>query len=141
MILKKYWTDTQTNLFKNYFDAIFGMVVLVCLPLCSLIMVNVSDEIGFWNYVFPLTSIGLAGAYDAYGRYERGAPRNFKLGIRVFFDFLAIFFAAYFANIDRSGIHYIPSIILLFSGCILLGEAFNRIKTAVEISPWYAKFK
>lgn len=137
--LKKYWIET--NIFKNYFDAFLGIIVLICLPLCSLIMVFTSDNTGFWSYVFPLSSISLAGVYDAYGRYEKGAPQNFKLGTRVVLDFMAMFLAACVSNIDKTWKHYIPSIILLLSGGILLFEAINRIKTAIEISSWYGEIK
>lgn len=139
--MKKYWIASQTNIFKNYIDAILGIIVLVFLPLGSLMLVNVSEDTGFWIYVFPLISISLAGVYDAYGRYEKDSPQNFKLGIRVVLDMLAIFFAAYFANTERIWAHYIPSILLLLNGSILLFEAVNRIKTAIEISSWYVKLK
>lgn len=128
------------NVFYNV-DAVLGIVILICLPLGSLISINISKNTDFWSYAFPLISIALAGIYDAYGRYEKNSSKNFKLCIRVILDTLAIFFGAYFSNVNLIWKHYIPSIILLFSGIMLLSEAINRIKTAIEISPWYIKFK
>lgn len=85
---------------------------------------------------FPIISISLAGAYDAYGRYESASSKNVKLVIRSIFDFLAIFFAALSVGIENSVLPYIAPLLLLICGFFLTYEIYNRVKLAILISPW-----
>lgn len=104
-------------------------------------MVYMTKDVVFWNYAFPLVSISAAGIYDSYGRYEKGADSSVKLCTRTILDSTGIFFALYYTNVERSWKHYIAACILLVSGGIVLHEAISRIKTAIEISSWYARFR
>lgn len=135
-IIKNYWSAEETNIFKNYTDALAGFVVLVILPAIALISAVIEREYTFWNYTFPLLSISLAGLYDAYGRYEGPSPKNQKLVIRALFDFFAIFFSALCLGMENMILPYIAPGVLLLCGVLLCIEIFNRIIKAVCISPW-----
>lgn len=91
-VIRNYWLAEETNIFRNYRDALAGFVALVIIPAVSIFFVLFTDGYTFWSYTFPFISISLAGAYDTYGRYNGHSPQNAKLVIRLIFDFLAIFF-------------------------------------------------
>lgn len=134
--VKNYWLDEKTNIFNNYMDALAGFVVLIVIPACSVILVVCAEEYTFWSYTFPIVSISLAGAYDAYGRYDGSSPKNPKLLLRVIIDFLASFFAAVSIGIDNIPLLYAAPVLLLVCGMALLYEIYSRIQRAVLISPW-----
>ncbi|MFQ9702569.1 MAG: hypothetical protein ACLR0U_10470 [Enterocloster clostridioformis] len=90
-VIRNYWLAEETNIFRNYRDALAGFVALVIIPAVSIFFVLFTDGYTFWSYTFPFISISLAGAYDTYGRYNGHSPQNAKLVIRLIFDFLAIF--------------------------------------------------
>ena len=137
--IKNYFTDPDTNIFKNYIDALLGSVILIILPMLSLI-----SSIGVWgnanvvNYVFPISSICLAGAYDAYGRYEYKSPKNLKLGIRIAFDGVAIVLSLIAIAIQSKILTVIAPVVLIVPGVLLCFEVYSRVRTAIMISKWYA---
>lgn len=133
--VKKYWLNEKTNVFNNYIDAVFGVVVLVAFPAASLATVFFCETVGWSNYVFPILSIAGAGMYDAYGRCSV-RERNVKLGIRVAIDSVAIVLAAFFSGTSSRALWAIPPLMLLICGAGLLFEAVERIKVAIEISDW-----
>lgn len=135
---KNYWLDRETYIFKNYIDAICGAIVLILLPMISLITVSFVSQPTWDNYLFPIVSIALAGAYDTYGRYEHGSPKNFKLGLRLIIDLIAMFLSALSLGINSTILRFAPSCILLFCGLTLTVEIFARIDTAIKLSPWYS---
>ena len=137
--IKNYFTDPDTNIFKNYIDALLGSVILIILPMLSLV-----SSIGVWgnanvvNYVFPISSICLAGAYDAYGRYEYKSPKNLKLGIRIAFDGMAIVLSLIAIAVQSKILTVIAPVVLIIPGVLLCFEVYSRVRTAIMISKWYA---
>lgn len=136
--IKANWLAEDTNIFKNYRDALGGLVVLILIPLLSIWLVISINEYTFWSYTFPFLSISLAGAYDTYGRYEGVSPKNFKLVIRVILDFTALFFAVFSIGTDSLVLPYIAPALLVICGLFLTFEIYNRVKRAILISPWIA---
>lgn len=135
-VVNNYWNAEDTNIFKNYTDALAGLIVLVIVPALSIIFAVCVEKYTFWNYTFPLLSISLAGIYDNYGRYEGESPKNLKLAVRTLLDFLAIFFAALCIGMENIILPYISPILLCICGLLLVYEIYNRVKTAILISPW-----
>lgn len=133
--VKQYWLDEKTNVFNNYIDAVFGVVVLVVFPAASLATVFFCETVGWSNYVFPIISVAGAGMYDAYGRCSV-KERSVKLSIRVAIDSVAIILAAFFSGTNSLVLWAIPPFMLLICGVGLLFEACERIKVAIEISEW-----
>lgn len=134
---KNYWIAEETNIFKNYKDALAGLIVLVLVPAISVLLVVFTDDYSFWNYTFPLLSISLAELYDTYGRYEGKSPKNQKLVTRIIINMLAIFFSALCMGTENRGLPYIAPILLLLCGLLLTVEIYNRVKKAILISPWF----
>lgn len=135
-VISNYWLAEETNIFRNYRDALAGFVALVMIPAVSVFFVLFTDNYTFWSYSFPLISISLAGAYDTYGRYNGRSPKNAKLVVRLIFDFLAIFFAALSVGNNNMILPYIAPILLFVCGLFLTFEIYNRVKRAVLISLW-----
>ena len=135
-VIKNYWLAEETNIFRNYRDALGGFVVLVMIPAVSVLFVLFIDDYTFWSYSFPLISISLAGAYDTYGRYNGHSPKNAKLVVRLIFDFLAIFFATLSVGNNNIILPYVSPTLLFVCGLFLTFEIYNRVKMAVSISPW-----
>lgn len=131
-----YWTDLKTNIFKNYLDALFGIIPLVVLPAGSLIPTLLITEVDFWNYTFPIFCISIAGIYDAYGRMEKQQPKNVKLGIRIALNGIALLLSAILLNYGEC-MRQIPGIILTICGLMLLREIWQRIVTSIQMSEWY----
>lgn len=131
-----YWTDMKTNIFKNYIDALFGIIPLVIIPACSILPVLLITEIDLWNYTFPISCISIAGIYDAYGRLEERNPKNLKLCIRMGLNGIALFLSSILLNCGEC-VRLIPGIILMVCGVMLLREIFQRIATAIQMSEWY----
>lgn len=131
-----YWKDLKTNIFRNYLDALFGIVPLVLLPVGSLLPVLLEVQADFWNYTFPVLCISIAGMYDAYGRMEKEAPKNVKLGIRIALDGIALLLSAILLNSDRY-MRWIPGFILSICGVMLLREIFQRVATSAQMSEWF----
>ena len=94
-VVKRYWIAEETNIFKNYRDAIMGLVSLIIIPLFFICLVFAVEEYTFWNYSFPLISISWAGVYDCFGRFETKSPKNPKLVVRMVFNGIAIFFSSF----------------------------------------------
>lgn len=59
-----------------------------------------------------------------------------KLGLRVAFDGIAVFLAAFFTGTNEKMVAMIPPILLILCGLILMFEAIERIRVAIEISEW-----
>ena len=135
-VIRNYWIAEETNIFRNYRDALLGLGVLVIIPAFSVWFVICTEDYTFWSYTFPFISISMAGVYDTYGRYDGTSPKNAKLVIRVIFDFLAIFFAALSVGSNNMILPYIAPILLLVCGLLLTFEIYNRVKRAILISPW-----
>lgn len=137
--LKNYFKDPDTNIFRNHIDALLGSIILIILPFLSILSsIETINEASLVNYAFPIASICLAGAYDTYGRYETGNPRNFKLAVRIFFDFSAIALALVALVVKNNILLILAPVILLFPGLMIISEVYNRVKTAIVISKWYA---
>ena len=134
--IKKYWVDEESNIYKNYVDAILGMIALLVLPGVSLFTVVYVSDSNWANYTFPLLSICFAGLYDTYGRYEFHSAKNIKLAIRAVVDILALFLACLFTGSDSVWLLILPTAVLLLCGLGIGIEAFMRVKTAIEISKW-----
>lgn len=129
--------DPETNIFKNYIDALLGSVILIVLPFISLLsLIEIIDEPSLFNYAFPLVSICLPGAYDTYGRYETGNPKNIKLAIRIAFDFSSIVLAFIALIVKSKFLLVLAPIVLLLPGIMIVFEVYTRVKTAIEISKW-----
>lgn len=135
-IIKKYWIDENTNIFKNYKDALAGLLALIIIPALSIGFTTHIDKPTFWNYAFPLLSISLAGLYDTYNRYEVRSPKNTKLLIRTIFNFTSIFFSAISIGSKSIILPYISPILLFVCGLLLIFEIYSRVKMAILISPW-----
>lgn len=131
-----YWFNSKTNIFKNYFDAIWGAVCLIIVPAISFFTVLFIEEKGWANYTFPISSICLAGLYDTYGRYEPNSPKNVKLAIRALFDIIAFVTTCLLTNTTSVFLSIIPSLILILCGLCLSVEAFTQVKYAIQISEW-----
>ena len=56
-IIRNYYSSENTNIFRNYKDALAGAVVMIGLPIVSVFMAVCVEEYTFWNYTFPLLSI------------------------------------------------------------------------------------
>lgn len=131
-----YWTDLKTNIFKNYLDALFGIIPLVILPAGSLLPALLITEVNFWNYTFPISCISIAGIYDAYGRMEKQQPKNVKLGIRMALNGIALLLSAILLYSGEC-VRWIPGVFLTISGIMLLIEIWQRIVTSIQMSEWY----
>lgn len=133
-----YWTALENNIFKNYFDALFGFIPLVLLPAASLLPALRISEADLWNYTFPIASISIAGIYDAYGRWEEHKSRNLKLGIRIALNCMALLLSAILVQLNCSTfVRCIPGFLLTACGLALLGEIWMRVRTSIEMSEWY----
>lgn len=130
------WTDLETNVFKNYLDALFGIAPLVILPAWSLFPTLLLTEVNFWNYTFPIFCISIAGIYDAYGRMEKHQSKNIKLGIRMTLNGIALIFSAILLNCNNRA-RWIPGIVLTICGVMLLREIWQRIATSIQMCEWY----
>lgn len=135
-VVGNYWLAEETNIFRNYRDALAGFIALVIIPAVSILFVLFTNNYTFWSYTFPFISISLAGAYDTYGRYNGHSPQNAKLVIRLIFDFLAVFFATLSIGNNNLILPYVAPILLFICGLLLTFEIYNRVKWAVLISPW-----
>lgn len=135
-IIKRYWIDEKTNIFKNYKDALFGLLVLVIIPAISICLGIYSQPITFWSYTFPILSISIASLYDTYGRYEGDSPKNIKLAIRAIINFFALLFSCVCLGVNSIVLPYIAPVLLLFSGLLLVFEIWKRVKYAILLSPW-----
>lgn len=134
-----YFIDPETNIFKNYIDALLGTIILIVLPAFSLVsLTETLNNATLVNYVFPVWSICLAGAYDTYGRYEYKSPKNIKLGTRLVFDALACILALIAVAVQNKVLIVLAPIILIIPGLLLCFEVYSRVKTAIMISKWYA---
>jgi len=131
-----YWGARDNNIFNSYIDALLGFIPLIVFPVLSLVMVIRVAQPTTWNYTFPIISICVAGMYDAYGRYKRGAPRNVKLGIRTGVDFFALVLSAILMN-EIWYIRLIPTALLALCGIALIFEVFLRVNAAIQMSDWY----
>ena len=137
--VKNYFSDPSTNIFKNYIDALLGGVILLLLPGISLFStINILDEVSIQNYVFPLISICLAGAYDTYGRYEYKSPKNIKLVIRLVLDIISIFVSLFAVVTENTFLIILAPTLLIIPGLMICYEIYIRVKTAIMISKWYA---
>lgn len=126
----------ENNIFKNYFDALLSVFPLVIFPIVSLFSVFYAKDTTFWNYTFPIVTLSAAGIYDTYGRYERGHPKNVKLGIRAFFDILALCLSGILLNVD-SLVKLAAPAVLLLAGILLMIEVILRVTTKIQISCKY----
>lgn len=131
----KYWRDENTNIFNNSVDAAFGMFAMVAVPAASLYSVFTCSSVDWANYIFPVTSIAIAGLYDAYGRFS-AEKRRVKLGTRITLDVLAIFLAAVLSRTSSKALWLISPALLTLSGVMLIYDAYIRIDTAIRISEW-----
>ena len=136
LLVRNYWLAEETNIFKNYKDALLGLIALILIPAFSIFFVICTENYTFWSYTFPFISISLAGAYDTYGRYEGTSPKTPKLVVRIAFDFLAVFFAGFSVGIDSKVLPYVAPLLLFICGLLLTYEIYNRVKRAILISPW-----
>lgn len=137
--IKNYFKDPESNLFSNYIDALLGSIVLLLFPILSLISVFfILDNANLLNYVFPLSSICIAGAYDTYGRYMPKNPKNIKLGIRLVFEFCVIIISLIAVATKNQLLVVLAPSLLVIPGFLILHEVYNRVVVAVKISKWYA---
>ena len=134
--VRTYWVSVENNIFKNYLDALLSILPLVILPIISLFSVFYAEDTTFWNYTFPIVTLSVAGIYDTYGRYEQGHPKNVKLGIRAFFDILALCLSGILLNVDNPAKLTAPALLFL-SGIFLMIEVIFRVKTKIQISCKY----
>lgn len=136
--ISAYWKALENNIFKNYFDAIFGLIPLVLLPAASLLPALLAGEADLWNYTFPICCISIAGIYDAYGRWEEHQSRNVKLGIRIALNCLALLLSAILVPFNCGTlVRCIPGALLAFCGVMLIGEIYQRVKTSIQMSKYY----
>ncbi len=136
---KNYISDPETNIFKNYIDAMLGMVVLLVFPLLSAVsLFSILDNVNLYNYVFPLASICVAGAYDTYGRYTPNSSRNLKLGFRLIIDVMVVLLSLIALATQSKALVILAPLLLMLPGVMIVEECYNRVKTAVMISKWYA---
>lgn len=144
----RYWRSDESNIFGDYKDALFGLVVLVLLPSLSLFSIWKTqgfvcklDNMGtvFWAYSFPLISVGTSGIFDAIARLEVNAQKNFKLGARIFFNFLAVLLAGAMGGQEKIIPRLIPAFLLTINGLLLLQEIWANIVMSIRLSPWAAK--
>lgn len=129
----------ENNIFRNGVDAFLGLIVIIFLPSLSLIStIKMISYAGFANYTFPIISICLCGAYDAYGRQERGKiKKNIKLLIRIIVDILVLLLSFLsFATKNKIALS-VPPIMLIVVGCMILNEAKTRIITTLKINFWF----
>lgn len=134
--LKSDWFSEESNIFKNYRDALAGFVVLIIIPAMSICLVLNTESTSFWNYTFPLVSISLAGAYDTYGRYSGKSPKNVKLVFRAVINFVAIIFAVVAVDKNSRTFSFIAPCLLFLCGLFLIREIYNRLRTAFQINSW-----
>ena len=135
-IIKRYWLDDKTNIFKNCFDAIFGSVCIIILPALSLITVIGEESFNWSNYTFPCFAICCAGLYDTYGRYDYDSPKNVKLAIRAIINLLVMLLVCLFTNTSSKILALSPIIILFVCGLGILSEVIRRVNVAIKISEW-----
>ena len=132
--IKKYWTNETTNIFKNYKDALFGLLVLIVIPVLSIFFTINSSPPTFWNYTFPFWSISFAGLYDSYGRYDKKLPSNVKLITRVILHLIALLFATLSPFTNLRYMLFVSPCILLMCGLLVLLEIIKRLRMAIRIN-------
>ena len=140
--LFKLWSNTDTYIFKNCFDAMFGFLVLIILPAISLSYVITSGSTMFSSYGFPILSISFAAIYDCYGRYfdVRGTSqednvKKMKNGIRVFLHICTVLATLFFCgNQSYGSLKWTPYTFLFLSACVVIGECVVRIRYSFLIS-------
>lgn len=133
-VVKRYWIAEETNIFKNYRDAIMGLVSLIIIPLFSICLVFAVEEYTFWNYSFPLISISWAGVYDCFGRFETKSPKNPKLVVHMVFNGISIFFSILCPGVSHTYLPIVSPSLLFLCGLFLFFEIYNQIKYAISIS-------
>lgn len=132
--IKEYFNDIDANIFRNYRDALFGSIVLIILPIVSLVYTfAVLETPQFFSYLFPLLSICIAGAYDAYGRFGENKRNKSKLRFRIICDLIALFVAIVATWLKNIVLVVIAPSILVLSGLLLVYEIFYRVITAIQI--------
>ena len=125
--IASYWFNMSSNVFKNYKDALLGLLALIIVPGFSLLLAIDTFEVAFLSYGFPLFSIAIAGLYDTYGRYEKKAIKNKKLLVRACFNCAAIVFVIVAIITKNEWVAYIGPILLLVCGLGLIFEVINRV--------------
>lgn len=144
----RYWTSDESNIFRDYKDALFGFVVLVLLPFLSLIAVwNTSgfaykfDNTGtaFWAYSFPLISVSISGLSDAFARLEFNAEKNAKLVVRIVINLVAGLLAGIMGWQWNLFLRLLPAILLVINGLLLIYEIATNIIFTIGLSPLAAK--
>lgn len=135
-VVKAYWFSNETNIFKNHIDALYGLGVLVLIPLLSIILTIRIDSSSFWNYSFPLISISLAEIYDVYGRYEYKSSKNTKLFVRIALNCVSIAFSLGCRGCSGVILFFSP-VCLCLNGLLLVVEICNRVNYAIKLSKWY----
>lgn len=132
-----YFRDPKTSIFNDWRDALIGFFLLTVMPLGSLLsLIVILPSPTFFNYVFPIMSLSLAGMYDSYGRYKYKQAKNVKLGIRFLMDLAAIITAALFYRNPHHVTLIIAPVILLGAGTLLIHETYIRIKSDIIMSDW-----
>lgn len=137
----------ESNIFRDYKDALFGFAVLVVLPLLSLFsvwktrgFVYNADGIGlaFWSYSFPLISISISGLFDAITRIEPNAKRNPKLVVRIVFNSIAALLSGVMCGSTTAVLRLVPAALLSVNGLLLLREIGANVTLSIRLSEWGA---
>lgn len=124
-IFKAQIDEEDTYIFRSGFDAIFGFIVLLLIPIVSFLLAF-NDKVTFLNYYFPIVSILFAEAYDAYGRLGTNKTKNKKLYFRLVLVGLSLL--TVFITTLINSVYWLPSTILIVSAMFLLTEMFLRLR-------------
>lgn len=135
--LWKLWRSSDTFIFRSATDAVWGMIVLILIPLVSLYFVYKGGGVIFSNYGFPFLSVVCAALYDTYGRIVSikapdGVCHNVakaKLTIRASLDIISLLIAFLACGVSTSKFLWIsPGVLLMIPGILLVNEVVQRIR-------------
>lgn len=131
-----YFCNEEYYIFRNCTDALFGLLVLVIIPIASVILALTIDEaVNFFNFYFPIISICLAEIYDAYGRKDGNTKKEIILNIRIIFAGVSLSSLILVFLLNKY--YWIPSLILVLNALLIIFEILIRIKYNVQSSIWF----
>lgn len=130
----------ENNLFKNSADACGGLFVLFIFPFISLGVIIVQffskQPPTFLSYSYPVATLCLSDAYDAWGRKDNNKLKNAKLYTRIAIDIVAFLAALGLSYCSMVlWLHYIPISLLPINGLLLIRDMVYHWRISLALPP------
>lgn len=131
-----YFYNEEYYIFRNCFDALLGLLILVVIPIVSIILTfEIDQNVDFFNFCFPIISICLAEIYDAYGRKDGNPKKGIVLNIRIVFSVISLLSLIFVFILGKC--YWIPSAILVLNALLIIVEIILRFNYTIKSSIWY----